>query len=190
MSLPLLERLVRLMAENGLTNVELKDGDQRIILSRGGGGGGETGGTMMPAMMPAYPPMGAMPMGGGTGGAAQMPQSMPSSPAGTEGAPSTTMGSRPSDAGGAAGGGSASTAGLAEIKSPMVGTFYASPSPDAKPFVRVGDRVGPDTDVCIIEAMKVFNNIKAETSGTIEKVLAEGGQAVEYGQVLFLVRPS
>ena len=80
-------------------------------------------------------------------------------------------------------------AGLTAIKSPMVGTFYAAPSPDAKPFVSVGTRVDDDTDVCVIEAMKVFNNIKAETSGTIQKVLVTNGQTVEFGQTLFLVKP-
>ncbi len=76
------------------------------------------------------------------------------------------------------------------IASPMVGTYYAAPSPDAKPFISVGDRVGPETVVCIIEAMKVFNEIKAEASGTIQKVLVENGQAVEFGQALFEVKPS
>lgn len=71
----------------------------------------------------------------------------------------------------------------------MVGTFYARPSPDAKPFVTVGSVVDEDTDVCIIEAMKVFNNIKAETRGTIAKVLVEDRATVEFGQVLFLVKP-
>jgi acetyl-CoA carboxylase biotin carboxyl carrier protein len=80
------------------------------------------------------------------------------------------------------------TAGLHAIKSPMVGTFYSSPSPDAKPFVQVGATVDEETDVCIIEAMKVFNNIKAECRGTIAKVLVTNGQTVEFGQVLFLVK--
>jgi acetyl-CoA carboxylase biotin carboxyl carrier protein len=74
------------------------------------------------------------------------------------------------------------------IKSPMVGTFYASSSPDSSPFVTAGSRVEPDTVVCIIEAMKVFNEIKAEVSGTIERVLVTNGQPVEYGQPLFLVK--
>jgi acetyl-CoA carboxylase biotin carboxyl carrier protein len=81
------------------------------------------------------------------------------------------------------------TAGLIPITSPMVGTYYASPSPDAKPFLSVGAKVSADKVVCIIEAMKVFNEIKAETSGTIEKILVNNGQAVEFGQPLFLVRP-
>jgi acetyl-CoA carboxylase biotin carboxyl carrier protein len=79
--------------------------------------------------------------------------------------------------------------GLLAIKSPMVGTFYAAGSPDAKPFVQVGSTVDEDTDVCIIEAMKVFNNIKAEMLGTIAKILVTNGQTVEFGQTLFLVKP-
>ena len=75
------------------------------------------------------------------------------------------------------------------IDSPMVGTFYSTPSPDAKPFVNVGDRVNEDSVVCIVEAMKVFNEIKAEASGTIEKILVENGQAVEFGQPLFAIKP-
>ena len=69
----------------------------------------------------------------------------------------------------------------------MVGTFYASSNPDAAPFVRVGDQVGSDTTVCIIEAMKVFNEIPAECSGRIVAVLVESGDAVEFGQPLFRV---
>ena len=81
------------------------------------------------------------------------------------------------------------TAGFKEIKSPMVGTFYSKPSPDSKPFVQLGSNVNDDTDVCVIEAMKVFNNIKAECRGTIAKVCIQDGQPVEYGMVLFLVKP-
>jgi len=78
---------------------------------------------------------------------------------------------------------------LKEITSPIVGTFYATPSPDSEPYVEVGTVVNPQTVVCIIEAMKVLNEIKAETSGTIVEVLVTNGQAVEYGQGLFKVRP-
>jgi acetyl-CoA carboxylase biotin carboxyl carrier protein len=78
---------------------------------------------------------------------------------------------------------------LADIKSPIIGTFYSSPSPDSPPYVKVGDHVTADTVVCILEAMKVMNEIKAETTGTIEKVLINNGQTVEYGQALFKVRP-
>ena len=80
-------------------------------------------------------------------------------------------------------------AGLVPIKSPMVGTFYAKPTPESKPFVSVGSSVDEETDVCVIEAMKVFNNIKAETRGTIAKILVADGQTVEFGTVLFLVKP-
>ncbi len=79
--------------------------------------------------------------------------------------------------------------GLHKITSPMVGSFYASPSPDAESYVKIGSAIGPDTVVCIIEAMKVFNEIKAECSGTLVKVLVSNGQAVEFGQPLFLVKP-
>jgi acetyl-CoA carboxylase biotin carboxyl carrier protein len=78
---------------------------------------------------------------------------------------------------------------LLEIKSPIVGTLYAAPSPDSDPFVDIGSHVDPQTVVCIIEAMKVMNEIKAEVSGTILEKTAANGQAVEYGQVLFRVRP-
>jgi acetyl-CoA carboxylase biotin carboxyl carrier protein len=77
---------------------------------------------------------------------------------------------------------------LKEILSPMVGTFYRSASPDVPPFVDVGKTVTEDTVVCIIEAMKVMNEIKAETSGIIAEVLAENGKPVQFGQVLFRVR--
>ena len=77
---------------------------------------------------------------------------------------------------------------LKEIVSPMVGTFYRSGSPDGPPFIDVGATVTEDTVVCIIEAMKVMNEIKAETSGVIADVLAENGKPVQFGQVLFRVR--
>jgi acetyl-CoA carboxylase biotin carboxyl carrier protein len=80
-------------------------------------------------------------------------------------------------------------AGLVPIKSIMVGTYYAAPAPDAPPFVSVGTGVDEETDVCVIEAMKVFNTIKADCRGTIAKVLVTNGQSVEFGQPLFLVKP-
>jgi acetyl-CoA carboxylase biotin carboxyl carrier protein len=75
-----------------------------------------------------------------------------------------------------------------EIKSPMVGTFYAAPSPDAPPYVTAGQEITPDTVVCIIEAMKVMNEIKAEISGVVAEVLAENGKPVQFGQTLFRVK--
>ena len=77
---------------------------------------------------------------------------------------------------------------LKDITSPMVGTFYGSPSPDSDPFVKVGDRVDEGTVICIIEAMKVMNEIKAETSGTIAEVMCQPGQAIEFDEVLFKVK--
>ncbi len=79
---------------------------------------------------------------------------------------------------------------LLKIESPMVGTFYAAANPEAPSFVRVGAQVEPDTVVCLIEAMKIFNEIKAECSGMIEKVLVESADSVEFGQAMFLVRPN
>ena len=79
--------------------------------------------------------------------------------------------------------------GLVPINSPIVGTFYRSPAPDADPFVSEGAAVTAETVVCIVEAMKIMNEVKAETKGTIEKVLIENGEPVEYGQAMFLVRP-
>lgn len=78
--------------------------------------------------------------------------------------------------------------GVVAITSPMVGTFYLSPSPESPPFVETGDEIEPGKVVCIIEAMKLFNEIEAEVRGKIIKVLAENGKPVEYGQKLFLVK--
>jgi len=77
-----------------------------------------------------------------------------------------------------------------EIKSPIIGTFYRKPSPDKPVFVEVGDTVSPDTVVCIVEAMKLFNEIESEVSGKIVKILVEDGTPIEFGQPLFLVDPS
>ena len=84
--------------------------------------------------------------------------------------------------------GSTESASTKDIVSPMVGTFYRAASPDASPFVDVGTKVNEDTVVCIIEAMKVMNEIKAETNGVIAEVVAENGKPVQFGQVLFRVR--
>jgi acetyl-CoA carboxylase biotin carboxyl carrier protein len=76
-----------------------------------------------------------------------------------------------------------------EVSSPMVGTFYLAQDPDSQPFVSVGDSISEDTTVCIIEAMKIFNEIKAQCKGTVTKVLVATGEPVEFGQALFLVKP-
>jgi acetyl-CoA carboxylase biotin carboxyl carrier protein len=103
----------------------------------------------------------------------------PAAPSGGAGTPAAA----PPSAGG-------EEAGLTPIKSEMVGTFYSKPSPDAKPFVGVGSDVDEDTVVCVIEAMKHFNPVKADVRGTIAKVLVTDGQTVDVGKPLFLVRPA
>ena len=85
--------------------------------------------------------------------------------------------------------GPAEPSNLKTILSPMVGTFYRAPAPDAAPFVEVGDRVTDESVLCIIEAMKLFNEIKAECRGKIHKILAENGMPVEFNQPLFLIEP-
>jgi acetyl-CoA carboxylase biotin carboxyl carrier protein len=106
-----------------------------------------------------------------------------------------TPASAPAPSSGGAGGAKAATGGAEDsnavlIRSPMVGTFYAAASPDAPPFVKIGDTVGPETTVCIVEAMKVFNEIPAECTGRIVATLAQNGDAVEFGQPLFRVEPT
>ena len=76
-----------------------------------------------------------------------------------------------------------------EVKAPIVGTFYAAPAPDAAPYVRVGDRVEPGAVLCIIEAMKLMNEIEAETSGKVVEIMVHNEEPVEYGQVLFRIDP-
>jgi len=146
-----LRELVKLMKENDLCELDLRDKDEQVTLKRPGADG------------PVY--------------AAQPPAAAPvASPAAAP--PAANAPAADQDAG------------LVKITSPMVGTFYTAPSPDADDFVNVGASVDKNTVVCIIEAMKVFNEIKAETTGKIEKVLVDNGQAVEFGQPLFLVKPN
>lgn len=159
MNLDLLEQLVKLMSANDLNTVDLRDGDQRVVLRRGPRYVASTAPTVQAASIPPAP--------------VTSTPALPPVPGGSD------TGSKSDD-----------ESGLIAIKSPMVGTFYAKPNPDAKNFVNVGSVVNEDTDVCIIEAMKVFNNIKAECRGTIVKILAEDGKPVEFGQVLFLVKPA
>jgi acetyl-CoA carboxylase biotin carboxyl carrier protein len=161
MDVSLLEQIVQLMSANDLNTVDVRDGDQRVILRRGAFVAPHASSGFATTAAPQAPAL------GGTG------TSNPGLASGaTTSAPATD-----------------SDAGMLSIKSPMVGTFYASSSPEAKPFVIVGSTVDEESDVCIIEAMKVFNNIKAECRGTIAKILVTNGQTVEFGQPLFLVKP-
>lgn len=127
------------------------------------------------------------PIGSG-GGAVTYQVAGHSNPAPASGAPAP-----PSDAG-AGGGGvappEAPPTNYLEIKSPMVGTFYAQPEPGAEPYVRIGTRVTPGKTLCIIEAMKIMNPVDAEVSGVIVETLVEDAQPVEFGQVLFRVDPN
>lgn len=161
-----LKDLVKLMVENDLTELDLQDEKETVTIRRGPQGG-------VVNHSPVY-------YGGGGGGA----------PAAFAPAPMAAPASAP--AGGAAPAApkaADSDAGLIAIESPMVGTFYSAANPDSPPFAAAGAKITPSTVVCLIEAMKVFNEIKAEKSGTVERVLVKNGDAVEFGQKLFLVRP-
>lgn len=143
-----IERLVRLMNENDLLEVEVVAGpDHKVRLSR-------------------RPPAGAMPIDSAPSGLTPPPV------AGSPG--SAAVAAKPTDA--------------SEFPSPMVGTFYRAPAPEAPPYVNIGDKVGAETVICLIEAMKVMNEIKAEVAGTIVDILVENGEAVEFGQPLFLIK--
>jgi acetyl-CoA carboxylase biotin carboxyl carrier protein len=143
-----LKELVRLMVENDLSELDLRDEQESVVLRRAMGG--------MPVTM----------------GPAMAPAPAPSAPATRSGA---------GDAGD-------DETGLTAITSPMVGTFYSSPDPESPAYISAGDKVDADTVVCIVEAMKVFSEIRAEVAGVVEKVLVKTGEPVEYGQKLFLVR--
>jgi acetyl-CoA carboxylase biotin carboxyl carrier protein len=160
-----LKDLVALMSGNDLSEVSIKHGDESIVIKRGPQA--QTVVNHQPVMY------------GGAGAAAPMP-AMPVAAH----APAAAL---PAAALPASGGAPAPAAGKT-IDSPMVGTFYSRPNPDAKAFVTPGQAVGPDTVVCIIEAMKVFNEIKAEKAGTVESMLVKDGQAVEFGQRLFSLK--
>ncbi len=145
-----IRRLIELMNEHDLAEIDLRQADQRIRLRRG---------SDLPAV--ALPPL---------------PVAAPAA-----------VSASPAAAGPAGPEAEADAAHITVIKSPMVGTFYAASDPDSAPFVKVGDSVDPELTVCIVEAMKVFNEIPAECSGRIVGVLVENGEPVEYGQPLFKV---
>jgi acetyl-CoA carboxylase biotin carboxyl carrier protein len=146
-----IRRLVELMKEHDLGEMDIRQGDTRIQLRRSGT---VVQANTVPAMPYAAPAAAA---------ADPVRQPPPAAPAPAE------------------------TEHFAVIKSPMVGTFYSASDPDSPPYAKVGDHVGPETTVCIVEAMKVFNQIPAEISGKIVSVLAENGEPVEFGQPLFKV---
>jgi acetyl-CoA carboxylase biotin carboxyl carrier protein len=150
-----LKELVRLMVENELSELDLRDKDETVTIKRGGGDA---------------PVVHMAPTPASNGAVATAP------------APAA---SNASD-----GGADAGDDGLVAIESPMVGTFYSKPNPDADVYVTPGSSVSPGSVVCIVEAMKVFNEIKSEVAGSIERILVQDGDSVEFGQKLFLVRPA
>ena len=144
-----IRRLVQLMKDHDLDEVDLEQGEQRIRLRRGSSG-------QVVYQQPPQP----------------QPQSAP--PAATSAKAEDTAPA-------------AEDSQMAVIKSPIVGTFYTSSGPEAEPFVKVGDHVGSESTVCIVEAMKVFNEIPAEVSGKVAAILVANGDPVEFGQPLFKV---
>lgn len=158
MDIEQIRALGEIMSAHDLSRIEIHEGETLILLRRGQPLMSSAGAIALPAMTAAA--------------------SVPAAATG----PAKGAGAAPTIA-------EASAADEKEqlIRSPMVGTFYSSAEPDAPPFVRVGTRVHPDSVVCLVEAMKVFNEIKAEVAGTITKVLVKNAQAVEFDQPLFAV---
>ena len=164
-----LKELIRLMVENELTEIDLKDEKETVSLRREGSQAPVVQVSPAPAAPPAAPaPVAPV--------APAAPAPAPAAPA-----PAAAPAAEPSPA---------DTSNLEQITSPMVGTFYSAAKPESPAFANVGDTVTADTTVCIVEAMKIFNEIKAEQSGVIEKVLVSNGDSVEFAQALFLLRPA
>jgi len=151
-----LKKIVQIMNDNDLVEIEIEEEGKRLRLRKPDGGD--------------FPVVTAVPASAPMAAAAPGP------------APAAAAGSAPAAA--------SEDAGLHTITAPMVGTFYRAPSPDADNYVEVGAKVGPESVVCILEAMKVMNEIKAECSGEIVKICVQNAEAVEYGQALFVVKPA
>jgi acetyl-CoA carboxylase biotin carboxyl carrier protein len=157
MDLRKLKKLIDLVQESGIAELEITEGEEKVRIARGG------------SVTIASPPSQAIPPTAAAAAAA-LPQ--PPRPALASEARADDPGLEPAGH---------------VMKSPMVGTFYRSPSPDAKPFIEVGQTVKEGQVVCIIEAMKLMNEIEADFTGEVKAVLAENGQPVEYGQPLFII---
>jgi acetyl-CoA carboxylase biotin carboxyl carrier protein len=163
MELEKIRELIRLVEESRIQELELSNRGETIRISKG-----QAGVTVVPTAQPTSPL--APPVA-----AAAAPAAAPApAPEAAAPAPASTAVARGSET-------------LREIASPMVGTFYRAPSPDAEPYVRAGDRVEKGDVVCIVEAMKLMNEIEAEISGVVREVLVENAQPVEFGQPLFLI---
>ena len=162
-----IQELIRMVSKHKLSEFTLKEGDFKLVI-RNQTAGGESYISVAPAVMPAPQPT--------------PPPPAPAAPAKTE----TPAATAPAPA---AGSDDENNPRYKQIKSPMVGTFYRSSGPDKGPFVKVGDSIEVGSKVCIIEAMKLFNEIESELKGKIVKVLVEDATPVEYDQPLFLVDP-
>jgi len=184
--------LIELIRANQIEEFELEQGDLklRIVSTRSSRESGGEGGSRMAA--PLYPPPPAFYYGAG------MPM-MPPSRVGVEAeshavppaaAANPAPAAAPTPAAAPKAPALEDDPNLIKVTSPMVGTFYRAPAPDAKPYVDRGSRVEENTVLCIVEAMKLMNEIKAETRGTVRAILVENGQPVEYGQTLFLIDPN
>jgi acetyl-CoA carboxylase biotin carboxyl carrier protein len=157
MDLRKLKKLIDLVQESGIAELEVTEGEERVRIARGGAVSVTPLAAAPAAATSALP--GAAP--GASGAAAALP-----APAGAE--PATGQEGH-------------------VVKSPMVGTFYRAPSPEAKPFVAAGDPVKEGQTICVIEAMKLMNEIECDASGVVKAILVENGQPVEYGQALFII---
>lgn len=155
-----IKKLIELLEESSLTEMEIVEGEESVRLSRSSAAGPGMIHHAMPASAPAAWPAPAAPA----------PQATPqaAAEAATTAEPDVPDGE--------------------VVRSPMVGTFFASPSPEAPPFVSMGQQVTEGETMCIIEAMKMFNQIEAEASGTVVAILVENGQPVEFDQPLFVIR--
>ena len=151
------KKLIELLEESGIAELEIKEGEESVRISRGAAGG-TVPAAPAPPTEPAAPPSGA-------------PASQPHATAASEPAPSTDS-DLPSGH---------------VVESPMVGTFYSASSPNAPPFVEVGQQVNAGDTICIIEAMKILNQIEADVSGTVKAILVENGSPVEFGQPLMVI---
>jgi len=155
------KKLIEMLEESNLTELEIVEGEESVRLSRGGGYAMPQPAPQFVMQAPANPAR-ALPVA---------PPAATATTAATE--PVAVKDEVPEGE---------------MLRSPMVGTFYASPSPEADPFVSLGQKVSEGETLCIIEAMKMFNQIEAEVSGTVVAILAESGQPVEFDQPLFVIR--
>ena len=158
MDLRKLKKLIDLVQESGIGEIEITEGEERVRIARGGHV------TVTPTAAPAAAPVAP----------AAAPSASATAPAQSAAAPAAPAEPAPGEAG-------------HSVKSPMVGTFYRAPSPEAKPFVGVGDTVKEGQTLCVIEAMKLMNEIESDAAGVVKAILVENGQPVEYGQALFVI---